>query len=201
MGLGIDSERGGEQLLHLARRLAGARRAAAIMQPRTHRRRAREGLPGSDRVAARSCLLALLLVRFRDWLWEHVVRETCTQDARLRLFFTTFDTFASAIAGIVKDGVLERGLEVINDRDLCEWLRAHGAKEVTLGATPAERAPVLRAIYDLAFAYPAISRRRTRPPGRRSTTSCACSLHTADPCFSRCEPGWAIRSWRRSMRC
>ena len=28
------------------------------------------------------------------------------------------------------------------------------AKEVTVGATPAQRAPLLRAIYDVAFAYP-----------------------------------------------
>ena len=30
----------------------------------------------------------------------------------------------------------------------------HGAHEVTLGRTPAERSPVLRAVYDVAFAYP-----------------------------------------------
>jgi len=157
LGLGIDSERGGEQLLQLARGLARARQAAAsLLAARTRGRAARPRQRGRRGRGwdAGARVLALLLIRVRDWMWEHVVRERCAQDPRLRLFFTTFDTFASALAGIVRDGVLEHGWEVINDRDLCEWLGAQGAKEVTLGATPAERAPLLRAIYDLAFAYP-----------------------------------------------
>ncbi|HEX7611005.1 MAG TPA: FAD-dependent oxidoreductase [Solirubrobacteraceae bacterium] len=130
-------------------RLAGPHVAALITHPR---------VAGGDRrhrrseVAAR--LLAASLTRARDCLWERVVRDRCEADARLRLFFTTFDTFASALAGIVADGVLEHGWEVINDRDLCEWLVDHGAKQVTVGVTPAQRAPLLRAVYDLAFAYP-----------------------------------------------
>src|SRR5204863_8541251 len=34
-----------------------------------------------------------------------------------------------------------------------QWLRRHGAHEGTLGATPAERSPVLRSVYDVAFGY------------------------------------------------
>jgi uncharacterized protein with NAD-binding domain and iron-sulfur cluster len=150
---GLHTHHGGENLLHLARHLAGAgdrvdavrRRAALIPHlPRI-------GLNGHCSVER---LLAALLCRFRDWLWEYVVRDRCEQDPRLRLFFTSFDTFASATAGVVEDGVLEHGWEAINDRELCEWLSAHGAKQVTVGATPAERSPVLRAIYDVAFGYP-----------------------------------------------
>jgi uncharacterized protein with NAD-binding domain and iron-sulfur cluster len=154
VGLGIDSERGGEQLLHLARRIARSGQALARPLPRLRRNGPRTPEVGVTRPGAGPRLLALLLTRFRDWLWQHVASDRCAEDPRLRLFFTTFDTFASIIAGIVTDGVLERGWEAIDDRDLCEWLSAHGAKEVTVGATPAQRAPLLRAIYDVAFAYP-----------------------------------------------
>ena len=97
-------------------------------------------------------LLATLIGGFRDWLWKEL-GERLRQDAHLRLFFTIFDTFASATAGIVEEDVLTKGWESINDHDLCEWLKLHGAKEVTLGATPAERSPLLRSIYDVAFGY------------------------------------------------
>jgi uncharacterized protein with NAD-binding domain and iron-sulfur cluster len=96
---------------------------------------------------------AQLLTGFRDWLWEHVVKDRYEDDPNLRLFFTLFDTFASITAGIVEDGVLDKGFDAVNDREWCEWLATHGAKEVTLGATPAERSPVLRSVYDVAFGY------------------------------------------------
>jgi uncharacterized protein with NAD-binding domain and iron-sulfur cluster len=97
-------------------------------------------------------LLAKLLSGFRDWLFKEL-GSRLQQDADLRLFFTIFDTFASATAGIVEEDVLSNGWESINDHDLCDWLKMHGAKEVTLGATPADRSPMLRSIYDVAFGY------------------------------------------------
>ena len=60
----------------------------------------------------------------------------------------------STLAGIVEDGVLEHGFDVINDQEWSAWLARHGAKEITLGRTPEERAPVLRSVYDVAFGYP-----------------------------------------------
>ena len=153
VGAGIDSARGGEYLLHLARHLARAARPSGTAR-RGHVSRLRRSKIGWVRQASPEHLLVILLTRFRDWLWEHVVREHCQQDPHLRLFFTLIDTFVSATAGIVEDGVLEHGWEAINDRDLCEWLTANGAKQVTVGATPAQRSPALRAIYDVAFGYP-----------------------------------------------
>ena len=153
VGVGVDAARGGEHLLYLAHHLARGRIALReAPRPRPPRRAASARPPRRD---PGHHLLAALLTRFRDWMWEHVVREDCYQDPHLRLFFTTFDIFASATAGIVTDGVLQDGWDAINDRELCEWLREHGAKEVTLGATPAQRSPILRSIYDVAFAYPA----------------------------------------------
>jgi uncharacterized protein with NAD-binding domain and iron-sulfur cluster len=131
--------RGAEHLLELAVRLSGAR--------------ARQTDVAHADQAAQSWLLTTLLTGFRDWLWEYVVEDRCDDDPDLRLFFTMFDTIASSVAGVVKDGVLEHGFDAINDKEWSEWLRRHGAREVTLGRTPAERSPMLRSVYDVAFGY------------------------------------------------
>jgi uncharacterized protein with NAD-binding domain and iron-sulfur cluster len=149
-GVGISAAPGGENLLHAARHLSHAHSLLAT------RSIPRPPLPGLA-LPGMSCpehLLAALLRRFRDWLWEHVVRERVEDDAQLRFFFTLVDTFACATAGIVQDGVLVNGWEAINEYELCQWLTKHGAMQVTVGATPATRSPLLRAIYDVAFGYP-----------------------------------------------
>jgi uncharacterized protein with NAD-binding domain and iron-sulfur cluster len=153
VGVGLDPAHGGEQLLYLARHLTRANPLIALAE-RLPSPLATLPLPGAAPIACPARALAALLSGFRDWLWDHVVSERCAGDPDLRMFFTVFDTFASATAGIVRDGVLEHGWDAINDRELCEWLSEHGAKPVTVGATPEQRSPLLRAIYDVAFGYP-----------------------------------------------
>jgi uncharacterized protein with NAD-binding domain and iron-sulfur cluster len=131
--------RGAEHLLELADRLAGARSRQFDL--------AHAGQAGHP------WFLARLLTGFRDWMWAELVADRYETDPELRMFFTIFDTIASTTAGIVDDGVLDHGFDAINDIEWCEWLRRHGAKEVTLGRTPAERSPVLRAVYDVAFGF------------------------------------------------
>lgn len=148
--MGVEVERGGEHLLHLAHQLTRAGHLAA--------RAPQPPLPGAawaTALARRSALavVARLASAFRDWMWRRF-SEAFEQSPDARMFFTMFDTFASALTGIVADGVLERGWDAINDRELCKWLGDHGAHEVTLGATPWQRSPLLRAVYDVAFAYP-----------------------------------------------
>src|SRR5215211_3381949 len=130
---------GAEHLLELAERLAAtrARHTDFLLTPQ----------------AAHPAFLARLLNGFRDWLWA-VVRDRCDEDPHLRLFFTMVDTIAATVTGVVADGVLERGFDTVNDQEWAAWLRRHGAHEVTLGRTPAERSPVLRSVYDVAFGYP-----------------------------------------------
>jgi uncharacterized protein with NAD-binding domain and iron-sulfur cluster len=130
---------GAERLLAVAERLARVRAAGT-----DHR------LP---RQAAQPALLVRLLKSFRDWLWL-AVRGACDDEPRLRFFFTAVDAGVSTLAGVVEDGVLEHGFDVINDQEWSAWLGRHGAKEITLGRTPEERAPVLRSVYDVAFGYP-----------------------------------------------
>ena len=136
LSLPVDSA---ERLLGVAERLARTRAGATDYR-----------IP---RQAAQAGLLVRILKAFRDWLWV-IVRARCDDDPRLRFFFTAVDAGVSTLAGIVEDGVLENGFDVINDQEWAAWLARHGAKEVTLGATPEERAPVLRSVYDVAFGYP-----------------------------------------------
>jgi uncharacterized protein with NAD-binding domain and iron-sulfur cluster len=129
-----------ERLLGLAERLAESRAGNTNHAVAQH--------------AAQPLLLVRLLEAFRQWLWTAVVARSYEDDPDLRFFFTLVDAGVSTVAGIVKDGILEHGFDVINGEDWAAWLRRHGAREVTIGRTPAERSPILRAVYDVAFAYP-----------------------------------------------
>jgi uncharacterized protein with NAD-binding domain and iron-sulfur cluster len=129
-----------ERLLGLAERLAESRAGNTNHAVAQH--------------AAQPLLLVRLLEAFREWLWTAVVARRYEDDPDLRFFFTLVDAGVSTVAGIVKDGILEHGFDVINNEDWAAWLRRHGAREVTIGRTPVERSPILRAVYDVAFAYP-----------------------------------------------
>ncbi|MGH2847914.1 MAG: NAD(P)-binding protein [Thermoleophilaceae bacterium] len=146
-----------DHLLGLAERLAS--------------RRARHTDHGVARQAAEPLLLVTLLKAFRDGLWSSVVADRHERDPELRFVFTAIDAGVSTIAGIVEDGVLEHGFDAINDEEWAHWLRRHGAKEVTLGRTPEERSPVLRSVYDVAFAY---------PEGDIGNANCAAGTATSD---------------------
>ena len=97
----------------------------------------------------------------RDAVWGQLVGAvdanglgTLPDHARVRLFLALLDITASAVRGIVADGILIHGWNVIDDKDLCEWLADHGAKNETVRLDdPAQRTPALRSIYDLAFGY------------------------------------------------
>lgn len=121
--------------------------------------------------AAQPLLLVRLLEAFREWLWTAVVARRVDDDSDLRFFFTLVDAGVSTVAGIVKDGILEHGFDVVNGEDWAAWLKRHGAREVTIGRTPAERSPVLRAVYDVAFAYPG---------GDIDAADCAAGTATSD---------------------
>ena len=102
--------------------------------------------------AEQSLVLALNGLREVAWL---AVEPYERRDARVRLFFTCLDTMIATVDGLVTDGVLDapEGLDLINGKDLTGWLGDHGLTALTKGATPADRAPMLRALYDVAFGY------------------------------------------------
>jgi uncharacterized protein with NAD-binding domain and iron-sulfur cluster len=92
-----------ERLLGLAERLADLRAGHTNHAVAQH--------------AAQPLLLVRLLEAFREWLWTAVVARRYRDDPDLRFFFTIVDTGVSTIAGIVKDGVLEHGFDVVNGED------------------------------------------------------------------------------------
>lgn len=56
-------------------------------------------------------------------------------------------TAMAILKGIAADGLLTRGLEVIDHVELCDWLRAHGARPDVVDSA------IVRAGYDWSFAY------------------------------------------------
>jgi uncharacterized protein with NAD-binding domain and iron-sulfur cluster len=95
-----------------------------------------------------------LLREFMERLWDAISVLAASVHPRLRVFLTTFDALTAVFAGIFEDRLLERGFDAVDDEEWCDWLARHGATELTIGRTPAERAPVLRSVYDVAFGYP-----------------------------------------------
>jgi uncharacterized protein with NAD-binding domain and iron-sulfur cluster len=63
----------------------------------------------------------------------------------------TFDLTSTVFRGILADDLDDTdkgGFGQVNDEELTDWLRRHGARPETL-----ERSPILRAFYQLCFAY------------------------------------------------
>ena len=94
-------------------------------------------------------LIVRPLVAFKRDLWEHYVKARVDHDG-LRLFFTTFDTFLTAVLGILDADVITNGFTSIDRFELSAFLKAHGAEDFTLEL---DHSPFLRGWYDAAFAY------------------------------------------------
>ena len=73
----------------------------------------------------------------------------------VRQYALAFDVLMAIFRGIVDDDLLRDGFGKINHLELTEWLERHGLEPGT-----AENAPLLRAFYQLCFAYPAGDRQR-----------------------------------------
>ena len=87
-------------------------------------------------------------------LFESVIawlRKRCdndlANDAELRHVFVLLDLCIAAVRGIVTHGVVQKGLDSIDEYDFREWLMLHGA------ASESANSAAARFLYDLAFAY------------------------------------------------
>ncbi len=65
----------------------------------------------------------------------------------LRRAWISVDLAATTLRGMVADDVPSRGFDHLDDEDLLDWLRRHGAHERTLASG------LVMGIYDLSFAY------------------------------------------------
>lgn len=84
--------------------------------------------------------------KFTDWLWENDVKTKLDDDV-IRVFFTFLDTAAALFCGIIEDNLIINGFDQINHLEFRDWLTQRGLHPISL------EGPLLRAIYDVAFAY------------------------------------------------
>lgn len=88
-----------------------------------------------------------LVERFIRWLWRRVEREV-EHDDLARHLFAQIDIAAAVVTGMIADGVIFNGFDVIDDLDLRDWLRKHGASErISINSA------WVRAAYDLVFGF------------------------------------------------
>ena len=87
------------------------------------------------------------LTGIRQWLEKEIVHKLDNDD-KLRRLYIMVDLGITSILGMLEDGVLKDGFDVINDFDFYDWLATHGAnKTFTVHSAP------VRGFYDLVFAY------------------------------------------------
>jgi uncharacterized protein with NAD-binding domain and iron-sulfur cluster len=118
-----------------------------------------EGLERTSRLAAGGLSdlplaqgLAATLRASRDEL-----RAALSADPAMRRTWQLVDLVVSCLQGMAADGLLAgRGYDRIDHLDFREWLAGHGAAAETLDS------PIVRGMYDLAFAYEGGDRARPR---------------------------------------
>jgi uncharacterized protein with NAD-binding domain and iron-sulfur cluster len=88
-----------------------------------------------------------LLTVFKHRLFDAAFEPLIDHD-HVRRFAIMLDLCTTVVSGLIADDVFEQGFGKLNREDLWAWLRRHGAERLTL-----EHAAVIKALYDLVFAY------------------------------------------------
>ncbi|MBD2596763.1 NAD(P)-binding protein [Nostoc spongiaeforme FACHB-130] len=90
--------------------------------------------------------LLWLLAKFKNWLFDNVenIIETHHKFRRLAI---VVDLVSTIVRGVIFDGLMFQGLDVIDDYDVQEWLTKHGATKYSVNS------PLVRGLYDLVFSY------------------------------------------------
>jgi uncharacterized protein with NAD-binding domain and iron-sulfur cluster len=96
-------------------------------------------------------LISDILKQFIHWL-KHEVKDLWDKDDESRRLLLLMDTGFTILIGLISDGVLKNpdGLNSIDDYDLQEWLKKHGAIEEVYDV---QKSALLKGLYDLVFAY------------------------------------------------
>lgn len=82
--------------------------------------------------------------QFAKHLWK-IVENKIETNTEARRFWILIDFSLANIKGMIEDKVFEKGFESIDDYDYREWLRRHGASELTINSA------IVQAIYGLVF--------------------------------------------------
>ncbi len=82
-----------------------------------------------------------------QWWFHRKLDELGDKPSDKRSFFVLGDLFISMIIGMLKDGVIAQGFDVIDHLDLRDWLRSHGARNDSL------RNPTIDSAYCYVFAF------------------------------------------------
>lgn len=104
-----------------------------------------DGLDDRDHDTLRNMLGGL-----RRWIARHSAGRL-QRDPEFRRFYILADLMLTNIVGGLADGLIlnpEEHLERVNTLDYKQWLRKHGADEITVDSA------IVRGLYDLIFAYP-----------------------------------------------
>ena len=65
-----------------------------------------------------------LLDRFMKWYWAHV-KDTVHTNADDNWYWTLINFLYTNIRGVIKDNLIERGFDAVNDQDYRAWLSKH----------------------------------------------------------------------------
>ncbi len=170
-GSGVDGRTGAVSTLErIAAELDAVESPVTLGVDLTTRSAAPGALPVPSR--PRRPMWAAGVEQLTDELFDHVrdlrARLATAGDSdRLRLWRGVLELVAASLAGIVRDDVLWRGFGVLDEEDLREWLRRHGASEQAVS-----RSPVLRGLYDLTFAYRGGDKSRPSLAAERGFSRC-----------------------------
>jgi uncharacterized protein with NAD-binding domain and iron-sulfur cluster len=80
-------------------------------------------------------------------VWLHSFVDHLCENTDFRRTWIAVDLFTSAARGLIADGLIYNGFDVIDGYDFRSWLRKHGASDMTL------QSAWLRGGYDLAFSF------------------------------------------------
>lgn len=86
------------------------------------------------------------LTMFRDG-FEAVFHRFLETHPEVRHAYFIVDYACAILRGVLADDILRNGFDYIDDLEFRDWLRTHGATELTLGS------PLVRGWYDYVFAY------------------------------------------------
>jgi len=88
--------------------------------------------------------LLTLLERILKWLWEKIEHKIEENTIARRLWIMV-DFFFANVSGMIADGVITEGFDVINHYDYRQWLEKNGATEITLNSA------AVQGVYGLVF--------------------------------------------------